>query len=193
MTQNVLNICRSANIQLRQSVPYDIYSLFKQLKLLSWLSSSPGWLTSYLSTDCKSSECRCAECSCAACPESSPNDYVQPILHAVTTLAASSFTATYKFSCVWHQPDSLQITGCPADQNSLQVQVRQCLMGLTNLNLSPHPPLEPQPMTTAIKHIPNLIATTDAHHRPVRVHAQRPGKGLKAKQSESQRAQDKKP
>lgn len=97
MTQNVLNICRSANIHLRQSVPYDIYSLFKQLKLLSWLSSSPGWLTSYLSTDCKSSECRCAECSCAACPESSPNDYVQPILHAVTTLAASSFTATYKF------------------------------------------------------------------------------------------------
>ena len=30
-----------------------------------------------------------------------------------------------------------------------------------------------------------LIATTDAHHRPVRVHAQRPGKGLQAKQSES--------
>ena len=35
-----------------------------------------------------------------------------------------------------------------------------------------------------------LIATTDAHHRPVRVHAQRPGKGLQAKQSESLRAQD---
>ena len=29
-----------------------------------------------------------------------------------------------------------------------------------------------------------------AHHRPVRVHAQRPGKGLQAKQSESLRAQD---
>ena len=28
----------------------------------------------------------------------------------------------------------------------------------------------------------DLIATTDAHHRPVRVHAQRPGKGLQAKQ-----------
>ena len=36
----------------------------------------------------------------------------------------------------------------------------------------------------------DLIATTDAHHRPVRVHAQRPGKGLQAKQSESPRAQD---
>ena len=34
------------------------------------------------------------------------------------------------------------------------------------------------------------IATTDAHHRPVRVHAQRPGNGLRAKQSESLRAQD---
>ena len=34
------------------------------------------------------------------------------------------------------------------------------------------------------------IATTDAHHRPVRVHAQRPGKGLQAKQNESLRAQD---
>ena len=33
----------------------------------------------------------------------------------------------------------------------------------------------------------DLIATTDAHHRPVRVHAQRPGKGLQAKQSESLR------
>ena len=31
----------------------------------------------------------------------------------------------------------------------------------------------------------DLIATTDGHHRPVRVHAQRPGKGLQAKQSES--------
>ena len=36
----------------------------------------------------------------------------------------------------------------------------------------------------------DLITTTDAHHRPVRVHAQRPGKGLQAKQSESLRAQD---
>ena len=36
----------------------------------------------------------------------------------------------------------------------------------------------------------DLIATTDAHHRPVRLHAQRPGKGLQAKQSESLRAQD---
>ena len=36
----------------------------------------------------------------------------------------------------------------------------------------------------------DLIATTDAHHRPVRVQAQRPGKGLQAKQSESLRAQD---
>ena len=35
-----------------------------------------------------------------------------------------------------------------------------------------------------------LITTTDTHHRPVRVHAQRPGKGLQAKQSESLRAQD---
>ena len=36
----------------------------------------------------------------------------------------------------------------------------------------------------------DLIATTDAHHRPVRVHAQRPGKGLQVKQSEDLRAQD---
>ena len=36
----------------------------------------------------------------------------------------------------------------------------------------------------------DLLATTDAHHRPVRVHAQRSGKGLQAKQSESLRAQD---
>ena len=36
----------------------------------------------------------------------------------------------------------------------------------------------------------DLIAATDAHRRPVRVHAQRPGKGLQAKQSESLRAQD---
>ena len=36
----------------------------------------------------------------------------------------------------------------------------------------------------------DVIATTDAHHRPVRVHAQRPGKGLQAKQCESLRAQD---
>ena len=34
----------------------------------------------------------------------------------------------------------------------------------------------------------DLIAATDAHHR--RVHAQRPGKSLQAKQSESLRAQD---
>jgi len=33
-----------------------------------------------------------------------------------------------------------------------------------------------------------LVATTDAHHRPVRVHAQRPGRVYK--QSESLRAQD---
>ena len=36
----------------------------------------------------------------------------------------------------------------------------------------------------------DLIAATDAYHRPVQVHAQRPGKGLQAKQSESLRAQD---
>ena len=36
----------------------------------------------------------------------------------------------------------------------------------------------------------DLIATTDTHHRLVRVHAQRPGKGLQAKQSENLRAQD---
>ena len=36
----------------------------------------------------------------------------------------------------------------------------------------------------------DLIATTDAHHRPVRVHAQRHGKGLQAKQSETLHAQD---
>ena len=36
----------------------------------------------------------------------------------------------------------------------------------------------------------DLITTTDAHHQPVRVHAQRPGKGLQAKQSESLSAQD---
>ena len=35
----------------------------------------------------------------------------------------------------------------------------------------------------------DLIATTDAHHCPVRVHAQRPGKDLQAKQSESLHAQ----
>ena len=34
----------------------------------------------------------------------------------------------------------------------------------------------------------DLITTTDLHRRPVRVHAQRPGKGLQAKQSESLRA-----
>ena len=36
----------------------------------------------------------------------------------------------------------------------------------------------------------DLTATTDAHHRPVRVHTERPEKGLQAKQSESLRAQD---
>ena len=36
----------------------------------------------------------------------------------------------------------------------------------------------------------DLIATTDAHHQPVPVHAQRPGKGLQAKQTESLRAQN---
>ena len=37
----------------------------------------------------------------------------------------------------------------------------------------------------------DLIATTDAHRRPVRVPAQRPGKGLQAKlRLESLRAQD---
>ena len=36
----------------------------------------------------------------------------------------------------------------------------------------------------------DLVATTDAHRRPGRVHAQRPGKGLQAKQSESLPAQD---
>ena len=36
----------------------------------------------------------------------------------------------------------------------------------------------------------DLFATTDAHHRPVRVHAQRPRKGLQAKQTESLRAQN---
>ena len=36
----------------------------------------------------------------------------------------------------------------------------------------------------------DLIATTDAHHQPVQVQTQRPGKGLQAKQSKSLRAQD---
>ena len=36
----------------------------------------------------------------------------------------------------------------------------------------------------------DLIATTDVHHWLVRVHTQRPRKGLQAKQSESLRAQD---
>ena len=37
----------------------------------------------------------------------------------------------------------------------------------------------------------DLIAPTDAHHRPVRVHAQKPAKGIQAiKQSESLCAQD---
>ena len=36
----------------------------------------------------------------------------------------------------------------------------------------------------------DLIATTDVHHRSVRVYAQRPGKGLQTKQSERLRTQD---
>ena len=36
----------------------------------------------------------------------------------------------------------------------------------------------------------DLIAATDLYHWPVQVHAQRPGKGLQAKQSESLCAQD---
>ena len=36
----------------------------------------------------------------------------------------------------------------------------------------------------------DLIATTDAHHQPVRVHAQRPGKGLQVKQTESLHVQN---
>ena len=36
----------------------------------------------------------------------------------------------------------------------------------------------------------DLIATTDVHHWPVQVHAQRPGTGLQAKLSESLHAQD---
>ena len=36
----------------------------------------------------------------------------------------------------------------------------------------------------------DLIATTDAHHRPVRVRVQRPGMGLQAKRSESLCAQN---
>ena len=36
----------------------------------------------------------------------------------------------------------------------------------------------------------NLIATTDKHRWPVRVHTQRPGKGLQAKQGESLCTQD---
>ena len=47
-----------------------------------------------------------------------------------------------------------------------------------------------RPIQRLVNRDKDLIATTDAHHRPVRVHAQRPGKGLQAKQSESLRAQD---
>ena len=36
----------------------------------------------------------------------------------------------------------------------------------------------------------DLVATTDAHHWPGRVHAQRPRMGLQAKQSESLHTQD---
>ena len=36
----------------------------------------------------------------------------------------------------------------------------------------------------------DLVATTDTYHRPVWVHAQRPRKGLQAKQSESLHAQE---
>ena len=41
-----------------------------------------------------------------------------------------------------------------------------------------------------VKRDKDLITTTDAHHRPVRVHAQRPRKCLQAKQSASLHAQD---
>ena len=41
-----------------------------------------------------------------------------------------------------------------------------------------------------VKRDKDLIATTDVHRQPVRVHTQRPGKGLQVKQSESLRAQD---
>ena len=36
----------------------------------------------------------------------------------------------------------------------------------------------------------DLVATTDAHHRPVWVHTKRSGKGFQAKQGESLRTQD---
>ena len=36
----------------------------------------------------------------------------------------------------------------------------------------------------------DLIATIDTHHQPVQLHAQRPGKGLQAKQTESLHAQN---
>ena len=45
-------------------------------------------------------------------------------------------------------------------------------------------------MNRDIDAVHDLVATTDAHHRPVWLHTQRPGKGLQSKQSESLRAQD---
>ena len=49
---------------------------------------------------------------------------------------------------------------------------------------------EPKLSARLVDRDKDLTATADAHHRPVRVHAQRPGKSLQAKQSESLRAQD---
>ena len=45
MTQHVLNIRRSAYSELRQLVPYAIYSLLKRLNLSSVLSFCPAWTT----------------------------------------------------------------------------------------------------------------------------------------------------
>ena len=47
-----------------------------------------------------------------------------------------------------------------------------------------------RPSAQLVSRDKDLIATTDTHHRPVWVHAQRHGKGLQAKQSESLRAQN---
>ena len=44
MTQHVLNICRSAYIELRQIGSYAIYSLLKRLKFSTVLSFCPVWL-----------------------------------------------------------------------------------------------------------------------------------------------------
>ena len=51
-------------------------------------------------------------------------------------------------------------------------------------------PTSPRLSARLVNRDKDLIVTTDAHHRPGRVHAQRPGKGLQAKQNESLRAQD---